>query len=225
MAEAGKSTHTKRHRAKSEPGSTRVAGGARLKKAAAQQLRKNGVQLAKALMDKALEGNVASARMVVELAEVKEEEKPKRRPRGLTEAQRLAMQPEWGSLSREEQKRILIRRGEWDFEHDCREGEWVADELRDDRPSLCREQRGDGAHGEDEAVGFGEGKEAVGAVEAGGAVVEGVNDDHGGTDGGGILISLAEGGGEKDGAESLALKLRADGEAAEEGGADLRIAG
>jgi hypothetical protein len=96
MAEAGRSTQKRRHRVKSEPGSTRVAGGARLKKAAAQQLRKNGVQLAKALMDKALEGSVASARMVVELAEVKEEEKPKkRRPRGLTEAQRLAMEPQW----------------------------------------------------------------------------------------------------------------------------------
>jgi hypothetical protein len=38
---------------------------------------------------------------------------------------------------------------------------------------------GEGAHGEDETVGFGEGKEAVGAIEASGALVKGVDNDHG----------------------------------------------
>jgi hypothetical protein len=127
MAEAGKSTEKRRHRAKSELGATRVAVGARLKKAAARELRKNGEKLAKALMDKALEGNVASAKMVVELAEEKKDEETpkKRRPRGLTLAQRLALEPSWDSLTPEQQKQSLIQSGLWDFEHDCRKGEWV----------------------------------------------------------------------------------------------------
>ncbi len=68
-----------------------------LRKEAAKQVKKKGGELVKVLMDKALEGNVASAKMVVELAETKpgEEQKPKKRRRGLSTAQRWALEPEW----------------------------------------------------------------------------------------------------------------------------------
>jgi hypothetical protein len=101
-----------------------------LKKEAARQVTKNSGKLAEVLMEKALKGHIASAKLVVELAEapVGEEVKPRRKKRGLSEAQRLALEPRWDSLTPEQQKQSLIRSGEWDFERDCRKGEWDEDE-------------------------------------------------------------------------------------------------
>jgi len=153
MAEAERSTRKKKpHGAKSEASATRGTGGVRLKKAAAQQLRKNGEKLAKALMDKALGGSVASAKMVVELAEGKKtEEKPKKKQRrGLSQAQRLAMEPSWDSLTPEQQKQTLIESGLWDFEHDCRRGEWVPtleEQIEMERLERERAQAMKGARG------------------------------------------------------------------------------
>jgi hypothetical protein len=102
-------------------------GVARLKKEAAKQVKQKSKELVDALMEKALQGHVASAKLVVELAEAQPVEgaKPKPRRRGLSEAERLALEPSWDSLTPEQQKQILIRDGEWDLAHDCRKGEWV----------------------------------------------------------------------------------------------------
>jgi hypothetical protein len=72
-------------------------GVAGLKKEAAKQVRKKSKELVGALMEKALQGHVASAKLVVELAEVQpvEEAKAKRKKRGLSEAERLALEPPW----------------------------------------------------------------------------------------------------------------------------------
>jgi hypothetical protein len=68
-----------------------------LKKEAARQVAAKSGKLVDALMEKALKGDVASAKMVVTLAETKEGAgKPKkRRKRGLSTAQRLALEPPW----------------------------------------------------------------------------------------------------------------------------------
>jgi hypothetical protein len=97
-----------------------VGGAVRLQKAASRAVGRNSRKLTQMLLDKALAGNVESTKLLVALAEPKKtEEKPKKKRRGLTEAQRLALEPAWDTLSPEEQKRILIRNGDWSHEHNC----------------------------------------------------------------------------------------------------------
>jgi hypothetical protein len=121
----------KKGREKRERGAPADKNLRSLKRAAAKEVKKHGQKLAETLMVKALKGDVASARMVVTLAETKEGEapKPKRRRRGLSLAQRLALEPSWDSLTPEQQKQSLIRSGNWDFAHDCQLGDWMGDEL------------------------------------------------------------------------------------------------
>jgi hypothetical protein len=121
---------------------------ARLKKAAARQVKKKGEELAETLMNKALRGDVASAKMVVGLAETKaepDEKKPKwPRRREPSMALRLAREPQWNDLTPEQQKQSLIRSGLWDFEHDCRKGEWNRSELEEVEWEREQREKGEG---------------------------------------------------------------------------------
>jgi hypothetical protein len=68
-----------------------------LKREAAKQVKKNSEKLAEVLMGRALKGHVASAKLVVQLAEQKKTDaEPKiRRRREPSMARWLALQPQW----------------------------------------------------------------------------------------------------------------------------------
>jgi hypothetical protein len=67
-----------------------------LQRAAAALVRLNSEELSKVLLKKAREGSLGSLKLLVTLAERKKpREKPVKKPRGLTLAQQLAMEPEW----------------------------------------------------------------------------------------------------------------------------------
>jgi hypothetical protein len=69
------------------------SGTERLRSLADRQLSRNLKELTEVLTRKALAGSVASTRVLVELAQRKKPEAVKRR--GLSEAERLANEPEW----------------------------------------------------------------------------------------------------------------------------------
>jgi hypothetical protein len=74
----------------------REAGVERLKKAADRVLGRNSAKLANLLLDKAVEGKLEGARLLVKLAESKKPPvKPKRTWDGKTLAEMLASEPEW----------------------------------------------------------------------------------------------------------------------------------
>jgi hypothetical protein len=119
MAEAGqgrgkpKKAGTKKERGPNE------AGPVRLQRAAARAVGRNSGKLTQMLLDKALAGHVESTKLLVTLAEPKKtDEKAKKKRRGPSMAERLAQEPSWDDHSPEEQKRILIQRGEWSSEDD-----------------------------------------------------------------------------------------------------------
>lgn len=71
-------------------------GTERLQRVAADLVRLNSGDLSKVLLKKAKEGSLGSLRLLVTLAERKKpREKPVKKPRGLTLAQQLAMEPQW----------------------------------------------------------------------------------------------------------------------------------
>ena len=74
----------------------RKSGVERLRQAADKRGGKNSEELADLLTAKALKGKLSNTRFLVGLAERKEPvEKPKKKRRGLSMAQQLAMEPEW----------------------------------------------------------------------------------------------------------------------------------
>jgi hypothetical protein len=71
-------------------------GVERLKKAANRQVARKSEELAEVLMNKALEGRVESARLLVTLAEKKKpQEKPQKKSHGLKLIDLLESEPEW----------------------------------------------------------------------------------------------------------------------------------
>jgi len=81
---------------KKKRGAPRSPSLVKLQKTAARAVKKQSKELVDVLMKDALKGDVSSTRMLVSLTEGEAmQEKPKRKRRGLSEAQRLAMEPEW----------------------------------------------------------------------------------------------------------------------------------
>ncbi|MFZ0394932.1 MAG: hypothetical protein WBE72_12270 [Terracidiphilus sp.] len=94
----GSETGTKGSGARGRTGKVKAAahGSERLKKAAARQVGRNCGKLTKLLMDKALEGNLDSVKLLVTLAEPKKgSEKPVKKRRGPSLAERIAAEPLW----------------------------------------------------------------------------------------------------------------------------------
>ena len=80
-----------------EPKPKRLRGPAleRLRKATAQAVRENSAQIAKALLDHTLEGNMSCAKVLLALLEEKPGETQKRSPNALALIRRLELEPEW----------------------------------------------------------------------------------------------------------------------------------
>jgi len=72
-----------------------VDGAEELRQAVNRHVNEKAERIASALADKALTGNAAAAKAMVELAEGRKPEPEKEKKRGLTLAQRLAMEPQW----------------------------------------------------------------------------------------------------------------------------------
>ena len=74
----------------------RGSGVERLKKAADRQVARKSAELAELLMDKALEGKLESARLLVTLAEKKKpQDKPQKKRHGVKLIDLLESDPEW----------------------------------------------------------------------------------------------------------------------------------
>jgi hypothetical protein len=75
---------------------TAESGRAKLQEAADRTLGENSVGIAQKLLDKMMEGNVTSARLLWELAETQDEtESGKKKRRSPSQARSLAAEPKW----------------------------------------------------------------------------------------------------------------------------------
>jgi hypothetical protein len=100
--------------------------GVSLRRAIDKAVSQDCDKIARALVNQTIAGNMTGARLITALTDAEKSPTPKKKKRrGLTEAQRLALEPSWDDTPPEERKRILIARGRWDFEYDC-----PADERR-----------------------------------------------------------------------------------------------
>ena len=82
---------------------TRKSGAEKLRQEADRRVGKNSVELADLLTQKALTGDLAYTKALVDLADGKKPEPVKKR-RGLTVAERLAREPQWEGPSEGEEE-------------------------------------------------------------------------------------------------------------------------
>jgi len=97
--EVASQTHVRPSRKK--PGRAGCTGrGAKiLREAAGKAVDKNGKQIAKSLLDGALKGNVSSTKLLLLLADLKQEQGDAGKSRhGWSKAQALAAEPQWQDL-------------------------------------------------------------------------------------------------------------------------------
>jgi hypothetical protein len=116
MAEGGQGSGKRKKRSGKKGSGTGSTGRVRLQKAVQKEMGKNSGRLAKVLIDKALAGDVPTARMLLMLTDPKTtaEETQEERLHGPTAAELLAREPSWDETPFEEKKRILMERGEWE---------------------------------------------------------------------------------------------------------------
>jgi hypothetical protein len=97
-----KTSSTTRKRRRATAGARRVpkSGGERLRSAVDKLVGCQCGSIAKALVDKTIAGNMTGARLLIELSGAKNPaQQPPKKPHGLTQAQQLALEPQWqGSL-------------------------------------------------------------------------------------------------------------------------------
>jgi hypothetical protein len=115
-----KSRPQKTGRKPSAPRKTRAGHpGATLRRALGELVTKESKKIARAVVNQTIAGNMTGARIITALTDAENPPAPKKRKRrGLSEAERLALEPSWDDTPPEEQKRILIASRMWCFECD-----------------------------------------------------------------------------------------------------------
>jgi hypothetical protein len=115
MADAGQGRGSGKKRGAKKRSGARATGRARLQKAAQKEMGKNSGKLAKVLVDKALAGDLNSAKMLLMLTDPKTDAEGPRETEtlGPSVAEQLAKEKEWEDVPLEERRRVLIELGQW----------------------------------------------------------------------------------------------------------------
>jgi hypothetical protein len=105
--------------------------GTSLRRAIDKAVSRDCEKIAQALVDQTIAGNMTGARLITALTDAEKPPAPKvKKRRGPSEAMRLAMEPPWEGLTREERERDRLANGLWCCECNCPRHECRVDHAR-----------------------------------------------------------------------------------------------